>query len=112
MPKTPILKSQRTPKDFRSPTIKTDRSQSPIGLEDSRSSFSDEEAAMLERLRLPVYGADDDAALRDILFTWWEQRPTGSQTSSSKPSTTSSSLSVTHQTQRPARNHRLHRRRD
>ena len=29
---------------------------------------------MLDRLRLPVYGADDGAALRDILFTWWEQK--------------------------------------
>jgi uncharacterized protein len=28
---------------------------------------------MLDRLPLPVYGADDGAALRDILFTWWEQ---------------------------------------
>jgi hypothetical protein len=43
-----------------------------LGSRTSRSSFSDEEAAMLERLRLPVYEADDDAALRDILFTWWE----------------------------------------
>jgi hypothetical protein len=25
-------------------------------------------------VRLPVYGADDGAALRDILFTWWEQK--------------------------------------
>jgi hypothetical protein len=29
---------------------------------------------MLDGLRLLVYGADDGAALRDILFTWWEQR--------------------------------------
>jgi uncharacterized protein len=35
--------------------------------------LSDEEAAMLDRLRLPVYGADDGAAVRDILFPWWEQ---------------------------------------
>ena len=35
--------------------------------------LSDQEAAMLDRLRLPVYGADDGAALRDVLFTWWEQ---------------------------------------
>jgi len=28
---------------------------------------------MFDGLRLPVYGADDGAALRDILFTWWEQ---------------------------------------
>ena len=29
---------------------------------------------MLDRLRLPVYDAADGAALRDILFTWWEQK--------------------------------------
>ena len=84
-PKTPILKSQRTPKDFRNPTIKTDRQltrdssyvaefvNTPIRLEDVAIELSDEEDAMLDRLRLPVYGADDGAALRDILFTWWEQ---------------------------------------
>jgi len=33
-----------------------------------------DEAAMLDGLRLPVYGADDGGALRDILFTWWEQK--------------------------------------
>jgi uncharacterized protein len=43
-------------------------------LEDVAVELSDEEAAMLDGLRLPVYGADDGAALRDILFTWWEQR--------------------------------------
>ena len=81
-PKTPILKSQRTPKDFRNATIKTERRLSrdssyvaefvntPIPLEDVAIELSDEEAAMLDGLRLPVYGADDGAALRDILFTW------------------------------------------
>ena len=85
-PKTPILKSQRTPKDFRNPTIKTDRRLSrdssdvaefvntPIRLEDVAIELSDEEAQMLDGLRLPVYGTDDGAALRDILFTWWEQK--------------------------------------
>jgi hypothetical protein len=79
-PKTPILKSQRTPKDFRNATIKTDRRltrdssyvaefvNTPIKLEDVAVELSDEEAAMLDSLRLPVYGADDGAALRDILF--------------------------------------------
>ena len=43
-------------------------------LEDVAVELSDEEAQMLDGLRLPVYGADDGAALRDILFTWWEQR--------------------------------------
>jgi hypothetical protein len=82
--KTPILKSQRTPKDFRNSTIKTERRLSrdssyvaefvntPIRLEDVAIELSDEKAAMLDRLRLPVYGADG-AALRAILFTWWDQ---------------------------------------
>jgi hypothetical protein len=85
-PKTPILKSQRTPKNFRNPTVKTDRRLSrdsanvaefvntPIRLEDLAIDLSDEEAQMLDGLRLPVHGADDGAALRDILFTWWEQK--------------------------------------
>jgi len=25
-------------------------------------------------VKLDLYGADDAAALRDILFTWWEER--------------------------------------
>ena len=33
-----------------------------------------EEAEMLESVRLPVYGDDSGAALRDVFFTWWEQR--------------------------------------
>lgn len=36
--------------------------------------LGEEDAALLERVRLPLYGADDGAALRDILFTWWEER--------------------------------------
>ena len=62
-PKTPVLKSQRTPKDFRNPTIKTNRRLSrdssyvaefvntPIRLEDVAVELSDEEAAMLDGLR-------------------------------------------------------------
>jgi hypothetical protein len=46
----------------------------PIPLEDVAIELSDEEAAMLDGLRLLFYGADDGAALRDILFTWWEQK--------------------------------------
>jgi uncharacterized protein len=84
-PKTPVLKSQRTPKDFRNSAIKADRAlkrdasyraefvNTPIRVEEVAIELTDEEAAMLDRLRLPVYGADDGAALRDLLFTWWEQ---------------------------------------
>jgi uncharacterized protein YcgI (DUF1989 family) len=85
-PKTPILKSQRTPKDFRNSTIKASRALErdpdyvaqfvnfPIVLEEVSVELTPEEAEMLERLRLPVYGADAGAALRDILFAWWEER--------------------------------------
>ena len=85
VPSTPILKSQRTPKDFRNPNIKADRAltrdpayvaefvNTPIRVEDVALTLSEEEAAMLDRIRLPVYGNDEGAALRDILFTWWEQ---------------------------------------
>ena len=40
----------------------------PIPLEDVAIELSDEEAAMLDGLRLLFYGADDGAALHDILF--------------------------------------------
>ena len=86
VPRTPILKSQRTPKDFRQPAIKADRAlvrdpayvpafvNVPIRVEDLPIPLDAEEAALLDALRLPVYGADEGAALRDILFTWWEER--------------------------------------
>jgi hypothetical protein len=78
-PKTPILKSQRTPKDFRNATIKADRQlthdssyvaefdNTPIRLKDVAVELSTEEAAMLDGLRLPVYGADDGAAQQTLL---------------------------------------------
>ena len=85
-PKTPILKSQRTPRDFRNPTIKATRAlvrdpnyvaefvNFPLRVEDVAVALTADEDEMLERVRLPVYGADSGAALRDILFTWWEER--------------------------------------
>jgi len=36
--------------------------------------LSAEEFAMLRKLKLDIYGEDDAAALRDILFSWWEER--------------------------------------
>ena len=86
VPKVPILKSQRTPKDFRNATIKADRELTrdpsyvaqftnvPIVLEELTVTLTADEAAALDRVRLPIYGSDDGAALRDVLFTWWEQR--------------------------------------
>jgi uncharacterized protein len=85
-PKTPILRSQRTPRDFRNPTIKASRAlvrdpnyvaefvNFPLRVEDVAVALTADEDEMLERVRLPVYGADSGAALRDILFTWWEER--------------------------------------
>ena len=86
VPRTPVLRSQRTPRDFRQPVIKADRALArdptyapafvnvPIRVEEVEVSLGADEAALLEAIRLPVYGADDGAALRDVLFTWWEER--------------------------------------
>jgi uncharacterized protein len=86
VPKTPILRSQRTPADFRQPVIKADRelyrdpkytaafTNVPIRLEDLTVELTEEEAAQFDALRLPLYGHDDAPALRDLLFTWWEER--------------------------------------
>jgi len=86
VPAVPILRSQRTPKDFRQPNIKATRelrrdtayvpafTNVPIRIEEVAITLSEEEAAAFERLRLPLYGNDEGAALRDLLFTWWEER--------------------------------------
>jgi uncharacterized protein YcgI (DUF1989 family) len=86
VPRTPILRSQRTPKDFRQPVIKSDRAlmrdttyvpefiNVPLTEELLSVTLDATETAMLDALRLPVYGPDDGSALRDILFTWWEDR--------------------------------------
>ena len=86
VPKVPVLKSQRTPKDFRNATIKADRALSrdpsyvpqftnvPIVLEELAVPLTAAEAAALDRVRLTVYRDDDAAALRDVLFAWWEER--------------------------------------
>jgi uncharacterized protein YcgI (DUF1989 family) len=86
VPRVPVLKSQRTPKDFRNAVIKASRelrrdpayvaefTNVPIVVEELTVKLSADEVAMLRRLRRPVYGNDDGAALRDILFTWWEER--------------------------------------
>jgi uncharacterized protein YcgI (DUF1989 family) len=85
-PPTPILRSQRTPKDFRNATIKADRAlrrdpayraeftNAPIVETDIAIELSAEELRLLRSVKLDLYGADDAAALRDILFTWWEER--------------------------------------
>ena len=86
VPDVPRLASQRTPSDFRNPTIKPDRAlrrdptyvaefpNVPIVVSDLAVVLSAEEFAMLRKLKLDIYGEDDAAALRDILFSWWEER--------------------------------------
>jgi hypothetical protein len=81
-----VLRSQRTPAAFRNPTIKADRPvrrdpayvpefpNVPIVVSDLPVVLSAEEFAMLRKLKLDIYGEDDAAALRDILFSWWEER--------------------------------------
>lgn len=89
VPPTPVLRSQRTPKDFRQPTIKADRelyrdtayipafTNVPIRTEEVSVTLSDEEATLFDAARLPLYGDDEGAALRDMLFTWWEENYLG-----------------------------------
>jgi uncharacterized protein YcgI (DUF1989 family) len=86
VPKVPILRSQRTPKDFRNPNIKGDRElradtnyvpqfpNVPIRVEEVPVALDGSEMALLEKFKLDLYGEDDAAALRDIFFTWWEER--------------------------------------
>ena len=85
-PKIPVLRSQRTPKDFRNPTIRVERElrkdpayepefvNVPLVAEDLAVALSAEEMALLQAVKLDLYGDDDAAALRDILFSWWEER--------------------------------------
>jgi len=86
VPKVPTLRSQRTPSQFRNPTIKSDRplrrdpsympefANVPIVVSDLPVALSAGEFDLLRRVKLEIYGDDDAAALRDILFSWWEER--------------------------------------
>lgn len=86
VPKVPILKSQRTPKDFKNSKIRTERellrdpsyvpafANVPLDVESLAVPLSAEEASLLAGAKLESYGDDDPAALRDIFFTWWEER--------------------------------------
>jgi uncharacterized protein len=87
VPEVPKLASQRTPKDFKNPAIKADRQlrrdpayqpefpNTPIRITELPVPLSADETAMLAAVkRTDIYGSDDGAALRDILFSWWEER--------------------------------------
>jgi uncharacterized protein len=86
VPKVPTLRSQRTPKQFCNSTIKADRplrrdpsympefANVPIVVSELAVALSAEEVDLLKKVRLEIYGDDDAAALRDVLFSWWEER--------------------------------------
>lgn len=87
VPKVPVLRSQRTPDQFRNAVIKTTRELSrdpayvpaftnvPIHETTLEIELSEELFAGFERLAdRALYGDDDGAALRDILFSWWEEK--------------------------------------
>ena len=85
----PTLRSwttQRTPADFRNSKIKADRAlrrdpqyqatftNVPIVYQDHSITLDEQEFALLNQYaRRDLYGDDDALALRDIVFTWWEQ---------------------------------------
>jgi hypothetical protein len=81
------LPSQRTPADFRIKAIKAERelrrdatyrpdfTNVPIKVSDLAVTLDDAEYALLQQCKLrDLYGDDDGAALRDIVFSWWAQR--------------------------------------
>ena len=86
VPSTQRLPSQRTPADFKVKQIKVDRELTrdpayvpefvnvPIRVSDLAVPLDDEEVALLADMKLTeIYGDDDASALRDILFSWWEE---------------------------------------
>ncbi|WP_269584700.1 urea carboxylase-associated family protein [Roseibium sp. Sym1] len=87
VPDVPSMKSQRTPAQFRNARIKATRelvadpdyvpefANTPIVEEDVVLELDDREWALFDQhARRDLYGDDDGAAFRDILFTWWEER--------------------------------------
>lgn len=95
VPNVPILRSQKTPSDFRNSKIRADRElvrdpgyvseifNVPVIIENIAVTLTAEELEMLGELRQAVYGQDDGAALRDVVFTWWEKRFLGTAESGS-----------------------------
>ncbi|WP_428687619.1 DUF1989 domain-containing protein [Roseibium sp.] len=87
VPSVPRMKSQRTPAQFRNAVIKATRELSadpdyvpafantPIVETEISLELSEAEWTAFEKLaRRDLYGSDDGAAFRDILFSWWEER--------------------------------------
>jgi uncharacterized protein YcgI (DUF1989 family) len=90
VPEVRRLPSQRTPADFRQSRIKADRelrrdpayaaefANTPIRWSDLPVPLDAAERALLRSAKiLGFYGGDEAAALRDIVFTWWEENYLG-----------------------------------
>lgn len=86
VPETKRLPSQRTPADFKVKQIRVERElhrdpgyvpefvNVPIQVSDLAVTLDEEETVLLDAVKLrEIYGEDDAAALRDILFSWWEE---------------------------------------
>lgn len=87
VPALPSYATQRTPADFRQPQIKADRplrrdpayqprfTNVPIVSTALEIDIDDAEYASLQDAGLRAYYENDEgAALRDVLFSWWETR--------------------------------------
>jgi uncharacterized protein YcgI (DUF1989 family) len=85
VPALSALPSQRTPADFKLKRIKAERELTrdpgyvpeftnvPIRYSDFPVTLDAAEYAMLQKVKLTeIYGEDDGAALRDVVFSWWE----------------------------------------
>jgi uncharacterized protein YcgI (DUF1989 family) len=81
-----VHRSQRTPADFAQPRIRTERRlerdlayeprfpRTPVTVDDIEIDLSDSDAELLwTHARRDLYGDDDEAALRDIVLSWWVQ---------------------------------------
>ncbi|APW41953.1 DUF1989 domain-containing protein [Rhodoferax saidenbachensis] len=79
--------NQRTPADFKQPQIKVERAlrrdptyqasftNVPLRISPVEVQLDEAEYASLKQAGLDVYyGEDDGAALRDVLFSWWEMQ--------------------------------------
>jgi uncharacterized protein YcgI (DUF1989 family) len=90
VPAVRSLPSQRTPADFKVKQIKADRelrrdpayaaefANTPIRYQDLPIALDAAEMALLKSAKiLAFYGGDEAAALRDILFSWWEENYLG-----------------------------------
>jgi len=87
VPPVPLLASQRTPADFRNARIKSDRALrrdpdyqaqflgTPLSVEEVVVELDDAELAGLDAYaHAGLYGGDRGAVLRDLFFSWWEER--------------------------------------